>query len=251
MISVIHFRLLNNFDTLMGRGRAPINDVVSADDIHHFFDTKVAAVRASILVMLLHRRSLPSRWAVFCASFVRWPSSKLWPSSVHWRAVCVWSVAKLCSETVGTLSRATNSWLFDVIELAGEVAECLPSSPLDRGSSFKSTGWHSTCGGLSAAVDTVDHVTLLSRLEVSYGISGNVHNWFTSYLSGRRQYVRRGFTRSMPTAVLFGVQHGSVLGLILFLLYPADLLGLVESGDTWVTTIYLCRWHTNLSFLSS
>jgi len=31
----------------MGRGRAPINDTVSADDIQHFFDTKVAAVRAS------------------------------------------------------------------------------------------------------------------------------------------------------------------------------------------------------------
>jgi len=31
----------------MGRGCAPINDTVSVDDIHHFFDTKVAAVRAS------------------------------------------------------------------------------------------------------------------------------------------------------------------------------------------------------------
>jgi len=64
---------------------------------------------------------------------------------------------------------------------------------------------------LSAAFDTVDHVTLLRRLEVSYGISGTLHNWFTSHLSCRRQYVRSGSTRSMSTAILFGVPQGSVL----------------------------------------
>ena len=82
---------------------------------------------------------------------------------------------------------------------------------------------------LSAAFDTVDHVTLLRRLEVSYGISGTVHNWFISYLGGRWQFVRSGSTRSTPTVVLFGVPQGSVLGPILFLLYTADLLGLIET----------------------
>jgi len=77
---------------------------------------------------------------------------------------------------------------------------------------------------LPTAFDTVDHVKLLRRLEVSYGISGTVHNWFTLYLSGRRQYVRSGSTRSMPTAELFGLPQGSVLSPIHFLLCTADLL---------------------------
>ena len=43
---------------------------------------------------------------------------------------------------------------------------------------------------LFAAFDTIYHVTLLHRFQVSYGIGGTVHNWFASYLRGRWQYVR-------------------------------------------------------------
>jgi len=42
---------------------------------------------------------------------------------------------------------------------------------------------------LSAAFDTVDHNTLLHRLEVSYGVSDTVHRWFVLYLSRRSQFV--------------------------------------------------------------
>jgi hypothetical protein len=81
---------------------------------------------------------------------------------------------------------------------------------------------------LSAAFDTVDHRTLLRRLDISYGIRGWVLMWFTSYLGERRQFVRCGASKSDIKPVNFGVPQGSVLGPILFLLYTADLLRLIE-----------------------
>ena len=81
---------------------------------------------------------------------------------------------------------------------------------------------------LSAAFDTVDHATLLRRLDVTYGIRGRALSWFSSYLSGRTQFVRSGRTSSLPSLLLYGVPQGSVLGPILFLLYTADTIGLID-----------------------
>ena len=84
---------------------------------------------------------------------------------------------------------------------------------------------------LSAAFDTVervDHNILLRRLQSSYGVDGAVLQWFRSYLVGRRQHVRTGSTASTPTVIVCDVPQGLVLGPILFLLYTADLLPLIE-----------------------
>ena len=64
---------------------------------------------------------------------------------------------------------------------------------------------------LSAAFDTVDHATLLKRMEISYGLKGTLLDWFQSYLTGRKQSVQYNNARSLPTSVLLGVPQGSVL----------------------------------------
>ena len=82
---------------------------------------------------------------------------------------------------------------------------------------------------LSAAFDTVDHSILLQRLQLTFGINNAAHRWFQSYLSFRKQYVRRGPNKSSVTYLVCGVPQGSVLGPILFVLYTVDLLSVIDS----------------------
>jgi len=53
--------------------------------------------------------------------------------------------------------------------------------------------------------------------------------WFQSYLLGRSHYVRRGDAKSTVIALMCGVPQGSVLGPILFIMYTADLISVIES----------------------
>jgi len=94
---------------------------------------------------------------------------------------------------------------------------------------------------LSAAFDTVDHHILLQRLEHFYGLPGLVRQWFQSNLVGRRQFVRTGSSTSSLARILCGAPQGSVIGPILFLLYTADLLLLIEGHG-------LCPHLQRLSF---
>ena len=76
---------------------------------------------------------------------------------------------------------------------------------------------------LTAAFDTVDHNILLHRLQYTIGLSGNVKNWFTSYLTDRTEHVALGKAKSHTNNVTCGVPQGSVLGPTLFSLYMLPL----------------------------
>jgi len=71
-------------------------------------------------------------------------------------------------------------------------------------------------------------LALTDRLKFSFGISGAALDWFQSYLTSRVECVRCGSARTTQKIVQFGVPQGSVLGPLLFILYTAGLIDLIE-----------------------
>ena len=76
--------------------------------------------------------------------------------------------------------------------------------------------------GLRKAFDTVDHNFLLRKI-ANIGLRGPMLEIMKSYLSDRKQILRYGAARTSPRTVTFCVPQGSVLGLLLFIIYVNDI----------------------------
>ena len=72
---------------------------------------------------------------------------------------------------------------------------------------------------LSVDFDTVDHGILLTRLQVSYGVSGSALAWIASFILHQSQSVNFNGQISARLQMRYGVPQGSVLGPLLFILH--------------------------------
>lgn len=89
------------------------------------------------------------------------------------------------------------------------------------------------------AFETVDHDILLDNLK-SYGVKYKELKWFRTYLKNRLQFTKIDSEISSPNFVELGVPQGSILGVVLFLLYINDISSVLKfckvmlfADDTW------------------
>ena len=75
---------------------------------------------------------------------------------------------------------------------------------------------------LQKAFDTINHDILINKMEF-LGFSKDVISWFKSYLSNKKMIVNLKNSFSEPDHLSCGVPQGSILGLLLFLLYINDM----------------------------
>ena len=78
------------------------------------------------------------------------------------------------------------------------------------------------------AFDKAAHTRLIHKLHY-YGIRGDLLQWAQSFLANCTQRVLVDGTSSSPCSVTLGVPQGSLLGLVLFLIYTNDMTSNIHS----------------------
>ena len=69
---------------------------------------------------------------------------------------------------------------------------------------------------LSAAFDTIDHQTILTRLHREFGFRDKILKWISSYLSVCRHHVKVSGVLSPVYSLDWGVPQRSILGTSIF-----------------------------------
>src|SRR6218665_2253367 len=67
------------------------------------------------------------------------------------------------------------------------------------------------------------HSILLEVLELQFGITASALLWIANFITNRSHLVRLGTNSSKYVNILFGVPQGSILGLLLFILYTSNI----------------------------
>ena len=101
---------------------------------------------------------------------------------------------------------------------------------------------------LSAAFDTIDHRTLLHRLEHMFGIAGKPLEWMSSYPSGRYQTVTIDGKLSEPVKMTFSVPQGSVLGPKFYTIYTTPVGAICKKHGLFSYHFYADDSQLYLSF---
>ena len=83
---------------------------------------------------------------------------------------------------------------------------------------------------IKKAFHTVDHEILLNKLNC-YGVSDEELLFFASYLHNRSQCCSINGYQSNLKEVICGVSQGSILGLLLFIIYMNDLPAYVQDSN--------------------